>query len=236
MRSKLMGAALGVGAALAFSACGSSTGSPSTSTLAPLTVTAFATVPTTPTTIATTTLPGQVGGVIAGESTYTVQPGDYPSTIAAKFKVKYADLASLNGWDPAANVIAAFKVGLVVKIPAGATAPGASADTTTTVPVGGVPATTTAGGAAPATTTTVKASGKTTTTVAGAGTPTTAAGAGGNCAAGSYTITAADNAKIKVANKFNVTVAQLDAANAATKGYSGFYPGLKIVIPAKANC
>ena len=39
-----------------------------------------------------------------------------------------------------------------------------------------------------------------------------------------------------MAAKFDVTVAQLDAANASTKGYNSFYPGLTIVIPAKTGC
>jgi len=41
---------------------------------------------------------------------------------------------------------------------------------------------------------------------------------------------------IKVAEKFDVTVEALNAANAATTGYSAFYVGLEIVIPAKADC
>lgn len=60
--------------------------------------------------------------------------------------------------------------------------------------------------------------------------------AGSNCAPGSYTIEDGDNARSKVASKFDVTVEALDAANAGTNGYSSFYPGLKIVIPAKADC
>ena len=43
---------------------------------------------------------------------------------------------------------------------------------------------------------------------------------------GSYTITADDTTRLKVAEKFDVTVEALDAANANTSGYSGFYPGL----------
>ena len=39
-----------------------------------------------------------------------------------------------------------------------------------------------------------------------------------------------------MAEKFDVTVDALDAANAGTPGYSAFYPGLEIVIPAKADC
>ncbi|MCU1504661.1 MAG: hypothetical protein JWM12_4015, partial [Ilumatobacteraceae bacterium] len=45
-----------------------------------------------------------------------------------------------------------------------------------------------------------------------------------------------DVSRVKVAAKFDVTVAQLDAANTGTKGYSAFYPGLKIVIPPKTGC
>jgi LysM repeat protein len=59
---------------------------------------------------------------------------------------------------------------------------------------------------------------------------------GSNCPAGSYTIEEGDTARINVAVKFDVTVEALDAANAGTSGYGGFYPGLKIVIPAKADC
>jgi LysM repeat protein len=59
---------------------------------------------------------------------------------------------------------------------------------------------------------------------------------GSNCPAGSYTIEASDTARTKVASKFDVTVAALDAANSGTSGYGAFYPGLKIVIPAKADC
>lgn len=60
--------------------------------------------------------------------------------------------------------------------------------------------------------------------------------AGDNCAPGSYTIEAGDTTRTRVADKFDVTVGALDAANAGTPGYSAFYPGLEIVIPAKENC
>ncbi len=56
-------------------------------------------------------------------------------------------------------------------------------------------------------------------------------GSGDDCETGEYTITADDTTRLKVAEKFDVTVEALDAANAGTAGYSSFYPGLKIVIP-----
>ena len=66
-------------------------------------------------------------------------------------------------------------------------------------------------------------------------TTTTLAGGGSNCAQGSYTIQDGDLPG-KVAAKFDVTVAQLDEANANTKGYKNFIVGVKIIIPAKEGC
>lgn len=59
--------------------------------------------------------------------------------------------------------------------------------------------------------------------------------AGDNCAPGTYTIADGDFPN-RVAEKFDVTVQALNAANAATPGYSGFIVGVEIVIPAKADC
>lgn len=59
--------------------------------------------------------------------------------------------------------------------------------------------------------------------------------AGDNCDQGDYTIAEGDF-EGKVATNFDVTVEALRAANASTPNYSSFYPGLVIVIPAKADC
>jgi LysM repeat protein len=59
--------------------------------------------------------------------------------------------------------------------------------------------------------------------------------AGDNCDQGDYTIAEGDY-EGKVATNFDVTVEALRAANASTPNYSSFYPGLVIVIPAKADC
>lgn len=64
-------------------------------------------------------------------------------------------------------------------------------------------------------------------------TTTTLAGGASNCAQGSYTIVEGDLPGT-VAQKFDVTVAQLDAANANTKGYKNFIVGVKIIIPASS--
>jgi LysM repeat protein len=68
-----------------------------------------------------------------------------------------------------------------------------------------------------------------------ANTTTTVKGGQSNCQAGSYVIVEGDLPGT-VAKKFDVTVAQLDAANANTKGYKNFIVGITIVIPPKTGC
>ena len=61
-------------------------------------------------------------------------------------------------------------------------------------------------------------------------TTTTLAGGGSNCVQGKYKIQTLDLPST-VATKFDVTVAQLDAANTNTKGYKNFIVGVEIIIP-----
>ena len=220
MRAQRSVLLLSLGVVVALAGCGSgSTGS--SETIASLTPTNFVVEPTVPATT-TTTLPPVAGDPIAGQTTYTIQAGDLPYTIANKYKVGLNDLITLNGWTLQGQFVTNFPaVGQEIKIPAGATVPGASTPTSTAT--SGVTPTTQAGGT-------------TESTAPTSATSSTIAGGGDNCQAGSYTITKDDTTRIKVANKFNVTVEQLDAANASTSGYSAFYPGLKIVIPAKSTC
>ena len=111
-------------------------------------------------------------------------------------------LDALNLANAATPNYASFYVGLVIKIPEGALVPG---PTTTVVVV-------------------------TAATTANAATTTTATANGNGCTTGSYTIVSGDLPS-RVAKKFDVTVAQLDAANATTKGYKNFIVGVTIVIP-----
>ncbi len=50
-----------------------------------------------------------------------------------------------------------------------------------------------------------------------------------------YTITADDITRTGVADRFCISVQALDAANVDTEGYSGFYPGLEIIIPTSPS-
>ena len=137
---------------------------------------------------------------------YKIQPNDVPFTVANKFGITDDALALANA---DTQGYGAFYVGLKIKIPAGAVIPDTSATTTTVAGTGDTTAT-----------------GDTTTTLAGGGS---------TCAQGSYTIQANDLPST-VAKKFDITVAQLDEANAGTKGYKNFIVGVKIIIPAKQGC
>ncbi len=94
-----------------------------------------------------------------------------------------------------------FYVGTVIKIPEGALVP--------------APTTTVAAGTAD--------------TTANASTTTLGADANG-CTAGTHEIVDGDLPGT-VAKKYDVTVAQLDAANVDTNGYKNFVVGFKIIIP-----
>jgi hypothetical protein len=203
-----VGVVLGA-AALGLTACG---GGDETATTTPVTIgaTNFVTLPPVQSTQAPITVaPLQPGDVLTADGSYIIQPGDYPSTIARDWGLTFDQLAAANGWtlDSSGMVPEWPGVGATIIIPAGARVPG---ETT-----GGTGTNTTAA-PAPATTSA----------------PVTTVD---TCSQGKYVIEATDTSRQKVADKFDVSVEALDAANAGTAGYSAFYPGLEIVIPGK-NC
>jgi LysM repeat protein len=205
MRSILFGVGVVACAAILGVACGSD-GATTGTTAVTVTASNYQTLPP-----ATSTIPPQTtaadapGAVTQFETDYVIVAGDLPSTIANTWKIPLQALLDANGWTLEGQFVPAFPPpGTTIKIPAGATVPGVPVDTATTVPAGGTATT-----AAPATATTVAA--------------------GDSC--GTYTVTKDDTSRIAVANKFDTTVAKLDAANADTRGYSSFYPGLVIKLP-----
>lgn len=60
--------------------------------------------------------------------------------------------------------------------------------------------------------------------------PPASTAANGDCPS-TYTITAEDTSRIKVADRFGITYQEMDAANAATPGYDSFLIGTVITIP-----
>jgi LysM repeat protein len=156
---------------------------------------------------------GDPEAIVEGIQEYTVQSGDAPYVLVTRFGISLEDLLGVNEWtDPSQFPFP----GTVILIPPGAksvtaaTAPTDSGDTST--------------------------DGATETETDAEATPAeTIPDAGDNCSQGTYTIVEGDYLG-KVASKFDVTVDALNAANASTPGYSSFYVGLEIVIPAKTDC
>ncbi len=201
-----------VGVAL-LSACGDGSSTGSSTTGVNLNSTSFATLAPTLSSLAVETSVPAEGQISPVAQEYTIQPTDTSRVkVANLFGITVAVLDQANVATPSYS---AFYPGLKIVIPAGAKVPGPTPTPTPTP-------TSVAGGTDTAT--------STATTTADA-TSTSVASNGSGCATGSYVITADDTTRTKVAKKFDITVDQLDAANANTKGYSAFYPGLKIVIP-----
>lgn len=143
---------------------------------------------------------------------YEVVSGDFPMRIAERFGVSLDALANFNNWTPPSYSEFPFP-GTVIRIPPGGRVPDAGT------------------GTEGADTETESTEADTDTETTGSAPQTTLAGADGECVEGTHTITAEDTTRIRVANQYDITVEQLDAANAGTAGYSGFFPGLDIVIP-----
>ncbi len=198
---------VGVGAALLMSACGDSA-TATTSTVQTIGSTNYHTIPPTQSTLAPAT-----SSTLAGS---TPPPGSVTTEIT-EYTIKANDVPF--------SVANRFGITVDELALANADTQGYGA-----FYVGlkiKIPAGATIPSQSTATTTTVATTpGETTTTLAGGGS---------TCAQGSYTIQAGDLPG-KVAAKFDITVAQLDEANANTKGYTNFVVGVKIIIPAKEGC
>lgn len=211
-----------VAALVALSSCSGGSASPGVTVVAAGTSTTFRTEPvrTTTTTVAPPpddgdsdsgngggdagdgSLGDQPDAESTGEQTYEVRRGDYLVGIANRFDVTAEDIAAYNGWE---SVQHALQPGDTIRIP----------------PEDWDPDEATAG-SGPDDVTSVGDS------VAGE------ADSDGTCPDGSeqqtYTIRAGD-VKGTVARRFDVTVAELDAANAGTQYYDGFVIGVEILIP-----
>ena len=150
----------------------------------------------------------EAGAIVETEQDYVIQAGDYPYKLVEQFGVTLEDLVAYNEWGSANEFP---PPGVTIKIPPGGKAPGAPSAADRRPP---------------------RRPSRPTRPLL-----RTIPDAGDNCDQGTYTIVAND-VPSKVANKFDVTVEALAAANSGTPGYSSFYVGLEIVIPAKdpADC
>jgi LysM repeat protein len=201
--------------AVVLSSCGSGDSGATQSTIdLSAASTAFVVRPPATTLPPTDTLAeGDPDAIVEGIQEYTVQAGDAPYVLVTRFGISLEDLLGVNEWtDPSQFPFP----GTVILIPPGAKSVTAAAATTDSAD------------------TSTDATTETETETEA--TPTeTIPDAGDNCSQGTYTIVEGDYEGL-VAGKFDVTVDALRAANTATPGYSAFYPGLEIVIPAKSDC
>ncbi|HWM22527.1 MAG TPA: LysM peptidoglycan-binding domain-containing protein [Ilumatobacteraceae bacterium] len=206
--------ALGLSPAILISACGDGDDETANTPVVPIDETSY--VVKEPATTTTTLAPADSveGGISAVEQLYTIVAGDAVSAIASRFGITMEELANYNEWPE--GVGHPIYAGDEIRIPPGSKIPSAAeadeddedADTTdgTDAETESTDAETESTDAPPS-------------------------GSGDDCEAGKHTITADDTTRLKVAEKYDVTVEALDAANVNTAGYSGFYPGLEIVIP-----
>jgi len=197
--------------AMLLAACGGATDSGATQSTVDLSQASTAFVVRPP----ATTVPGievdVVAGVATEEQDYEIQPGDYPLKLAGDFNVTVDELVAYNEWG---SVNEFPGPGTTIKIPPGATfvVVGTNADGDTVAAE-------------------VEANGEGAPVVSVVTIPES----GDNCEAGSYTVVSGDFEQ-RVADNFDVTLEALRAANATTDGYSTFFVGLMVIIPAKADC
>jgi len=211
----LVGPAL-IGAIILSSCGGGETGATQSTIDLSAASTAFVVRP--PATTVPTDAAGDPGAIVEGTQEYEVQSGDAPFVLVTRFEVTLEDLLAVNEWTSANQF--PFP-GTVILIPPGGKSVAAYL----------------AGNTASAEETATDTGSETDAEGdSDSGATDTIPDAGDNCAPGSYTIEESDTTRTKVAEKFDVTVDALDAANASTPGYNAFYPGLEIVIPAKADC
>ena len=140
---------------------------------------------------------------------YTVQAGDAVSVIAGRFGITMEELANFNEWPNGINQ--AIFPGDVIGIPPGALIPGS----------------TDAAPSAPADDTSTPADDATTP---GAVPETTLAGADGACVPGTHVIVAGDIPN-RVATQYDITLEQLQAANAGNPAMTQFIVGQELRIP-----
>jgi LysM repeat protein len=157
--------------------------------------------------VTTTTVPADPvaeDGTSSIEQQYTVVAGDFPIKVANLYGVPLADLCNYNGWT-LPNCPEFPGPGTVINIPPGGRIPGAAVEPAPSGDTGGGTTAT-----QPPTQTTVPPSGE--------------------CTEGTYTLKSGDFPN-KVANQFDITLDQLNAANANTPGYQSFIVGTEIKIP-----
>lgn len=144
---------------------------------------------------------------------YTVQAGDFPLRIANLYDISLEELANFNGWTPP-NYAEFPNIGDTVGIPPGALVPGAGGGT------GGSGDGADGDGA--------DADGE--PVEPGEVPSTTLAGGDGECVPGEHVIAEGD-IPVRVAEQYDISLEQLEAANSGNPAYQSFIVGETIRIP-----
>jgi len=153
---------------------------------------------------------------------YIVKAGDYPSTVAEKFGISLTDLLNYNGWELEGNIAPDFPgVGGEVRIPEGAqfVDPNAPEEEEEADDDEVETGDTTSDGAI------IEAEPEDIIDDA----------SDDRCVPGRYTLEAGDYPGA-VAQKFDVTVDAMAAANRSTPNYANFIVGSEIIIPPADDC
>jgi LysM repeat protein len=205
-------AAIGFAPLVLASGCGTEA-SGSQAGLTPIQGTSYVTIEPATTTTTVAVAESSEPGRSPTEQIYTVVAGDSVYKIAEKHDVDPDVLASYNEWPE--GVFHPLQIGDEVKIPPDAAVPGAGSSDSSGGDTGG---------------------GDTGGGDTGGGTDTGAGDDGGDSTTGcSHTVVSGDNPS-RVANQYDVTLDELNAANASNPAYTQFLIGQQINIPPGGSC
>ena len=210
--------AIGLAPAILIASCGDADGETDNTPLVAIQPSSY--VVKEPATTTTTIAPETAaeGGISPVEQLYTVVAGDALASIASKFGITIDVLVAYNEWPE--GISHPIYPNDEIRIPPDSKIPSAADEEDET--------------ATDDTSETDDTSDPESTEADTESTDGPPSGSGEDCEEGTHTIEAGDTTRLKVAEKYDVTVEALDAANASTPGYSSFYPGLEIVIPCVA--
>jgi len=196
------------GALLALSSCGDDDSGAAVSTVQIKPSSYVVKDAVTTTTVPTSAAAGADGKSLAEQSYIVQSDNDVPFNIARKFEISLDELRNYNGWD--ATYSGFPGKGGTVRIPPGAKFIDPNATTTTA------------------------AAGQTSDST-GSADSTPADGSSGDRCHPTYEVQAGD-APLVITRKFDITIEQLNAANASTPNWPNLYTGRSISLPPPADC
>lgn len=211
------------GMVVALSACGDDDSS-APATLVEIKPSSFVTSPTTAagatTPPAGSAVTGEPGEVSTAEQSYEIESGDSLSGIASTFGITIDEITNFNNWADGSSHL--LVPGETVRIPPGAEFPAPDDDadedeSDSDEDDGGEN----------------EDDGEESESTEEASDDPELCPDGSR--QGTYTIEDTDTTRVGVADRLEATVAQLDEANADTRGYDAFFPGLEILVPCSGE-